>query len=176
MAWTIRRVVTGHDDNGRSIILSDGPATSVKEMESMPGLVLTDLWETSSTPADNSGSNDAVERPVHLEPPYGGTIFRMVEFPPDAVWRSGAIGAEAFNSIGASTAHDDASSDPMRHKTATVDYIVVIKGEMHAIVDGGEVLLTPGDTFIQRGTVHSWSVRGNEPCLIAAILVSALPL
>lgn len=176
MVWTIRRVVTGRDDNGRSTILSDGPATSVKEMESMPGLVLTDLWETFGTPADNSGSKDAADRPVHLEPLYGGTIFRMVEFPPDAVWRSGAIGAEAFASIGASTAHDHESLDPMRHKTATVDYLVVIKGEMHAIVDEGEVLLTPGDTFIQRGTVHSWSVRGDEPCLIAAVLVSAHPL
>lgn len=176
MVWTIRRVVTGHDANGRSIILSDGPATNVKEMESMPGLALTDLWETSGTPADNSGSKDAAERPVRLEPPHGGTIFRMVEFPPDAVWRSGAIGTDAFDSIGASTAHDNESSDPMRHKTTTVDYIVVIKGEMHAIVDEGEVLLTPGDTFIQRGTVHSWSVRGNEPCLIAAVLVSAYPL
>ena len=64
----------------------------------------------------------------------------------------------------------------MRHKTATVDYIIVLKGEIHALMDEGETLLKAGDILVQRGTNHSWSVRGNEPCIVAAVLVSADPV
>lgn len=173
MVWKPRRVITGHDSDGRSTILFDGPATAVQEMASMPGLALTDLWETTRSPADNNGSDDSVTRPVRLEPPRTGSIFRIVEFPPDANWRNNAEAGLAFSSIGAGAAHDDESSDPMMHTTATVDYIVVLQGEIHAIVDTGETLLRQGDVFVQRGTRHSWSVRGTKPCVIAAILVSA---
>ena len=83
MVWKVRRVVTGHDRNGKSKFLSDGLAPNVKEMASMPGLALTDLWETAA-PASNLGDEDAVARPVQLEPPNGGTILRIVEFPPDS--------------------------------------------------------------------------------------------
>ncbi len=175
MVWKVRRVVTAHDENGRSIFLSDGIATNIKEMESMPGLALTDLWETNA-PASNVGVADAVARPVHLEPPSGGTILRVVEFPPDSKWRDNADARAAFSSIGAVHAKDRHSADPMMHKTATVDYIVVLKGEIWAIVDTGETLLKPGDVLVQRGTNHSWSVRGSEPCIIAAVLVSATPV
>jgi len=175
MVWKVRRVYTGHDAQGRSIIAADSMATNVKEMASMPGLALTDLWETGSAPASNAGVADAVTRPVHLEPPANGTIFRIVEFPPDSQWRNRADARAAFESIGAGHAKDGGSKDPMMHRTATVDYIVVLKGEIHAIVDTGEVLLKPGDVFIQRGTNHSWSVRGSEPCIIAAVLVAAAP-
>jgi hypothetical protein len=82
MVWKVRRVVAGHDAQGRSTVLFDGHATRVKEMDSMPGLALTDLWETTSSPADNSPSADAADRTVRLEPPAHGSIFRIVEFPP----------------------------------------------------------------------------------------------
>lgn len=176
MVHPIRRVVTGLDGNGRSVFVSDGDATSVKEMESMPGLALTDLWETGCSPADNSGNADAAARPVVLEPPAGGTIFRVVEFPPDLAWRGKADGSEAFASIGASHAADSTSDDPMMHKTATVDYLIVLKGEIWAILETGEVCLKQGDVMVQRGTNHSWSVRTAEPCLLAAVLVNAVPV
>lgn len=177
MIQSIRRVVTGHDQKGRSVFISDGPAKAVKEMESMPGLGLTDLWVTQSTPADNSGNEDAVaDRTVVLEPPRNGTIFRIVEFPPDSAWRDQSDAAEAFASIEAAHAKDQSNADPMMHKTSTVDYLVVLKGEIWAILDEGEVLLKPGDVMIQRGTNHSWSVRSDEPCLVAAILVGADPV
>ncbi len=64
----------------------------------------------------------------------------------------------------------------MMHKTSTVDYIIVLKGEIYAIMDKGETLLKAGDVLVQRGTNHSWSVRGNDPCIIAAVLVSAEPV
>ena len=173
MAKSFRRVVTGLDSQGRSCIVFDDRAACVAEMASMPGLALTDIWETTTTPADNIGRDDAVRRPVRLEPPAGGSLFRIVEFPPDSAWRDGADAGAAFSSIGAHDAHDDASSDPMMHKTATIDYIVVLSGEMHAVLENGETLLRPGDLFVQRGTVHSWSVRGDEPCIIAVVLVNA---
>jgi mannose-6-phosphate isomerase-like protein (cupin superfamily) len=169
-------VITGHDAAGKSIFLSDALAPNVKEMASMPGLALTDLWETKGAPAHNEGGADNADRPVRLEPPRSGTILRIVEFPPDSQWRNRAEARAAFDSIGAGHAPDRHSADPMMHKTATVDYIIVLKGEIYAIMDKGETLLKAGDFLIQRGTNHSWSVRGNEPCIIAAVLVSAAPL
>jgi len=175
MIWRVRRVLTGHDAEGRSTFIADGPAPNVKQVASVPGLALTDLWETREAPASNAGDADAAERPVRLEPPPRGTILRIVEFPPDAQWKT--PGARVpFEAIGAAHAPDKSSSDPMMHKTRTVDYIIVLKGEIHAVMETGEKLLRPGDILVQRGTNHSWSVRGNEPCIIAAVLVSAKPL
>jgi len=176
MVWKVRRVVTGHDAGGRSTVLFDDHDGQVKEMESMPGLALTDIWETTSSPAVNTGSADAVDRPVRLEPLPRGSIFRIVEFPPDSSWVGSADASAAFASIGAHTAHDDDSSDPMRHKTATIDYIIVLKGEMDAVLDTGEVSLREGDAFVQRGTVHSWSVKSEQPCIIAVVLIDATPV
>jgi mannose-6-phosphate isomerase-like protein (cupin superfamily) len=176
MIWRVRRVLTGHDDQGRSTFIADGPAPNVKEMSAMPGLALTDLWETKGAPASNAGEGDAADRPVHLEPPKNGTILRIVEFPPDSAWRNRTDGKVGFKSIGAGHAQDKASADPMMHKTSTVDYIIVLQGEIHAIMDKGETKLKAGDVLIQRGTNHSWSVRGRKPCIIAAVLVSARPV
>ena len=176
MVWRVRRVVTGHDRDGKSVFVMDGEAPNVKEMISMPGLALTDLWETTGAPARNEGEKDAASRPVRLEPPASGTIVRIVEFPPDAQWRANVDAKAAFKSIGAGHAKDAASADPMMHKTSTVDYIIVIRGEIYAIMDKGETLLKAGDVLIQRGTNHSWSVRGNEPCIVAAVLVNAKPV
>jgi mannose-6-phosphate isomerase-like protein (cupin superfamily) len=176
MIWRVRRVLTGHDRDGRSTFIADGPAPNVKEMSAMPGLALTDLWETTGAPASNAGDKDAAARPVRLEPPQNGTILRIVEFPPDSTRPRGADGSAGFKAIGASHAQDKSSADPMMHKTSTVDYIIVLKGEIHAIMETGEKLLRAGDILVQRGTNHSWSVRGNEPCIVAAILVSAKPV
>jgi len=176
MIWRVRRVLTGHDSEGKSTFIADGLAPNIKEMASMPGLALTDLWETTGAPANNDGHADAASRPVKLEPPKNGTILRIVEFPPDSQWRNRADGKEAFKSIGAGHAQDRGSADPMMHRTSTVDYIIVLKGEIHAVMEQGETLLRAGDILVQRGTNHSWSVRGSEPCIVAAVLVNDKPL
>ncbi|MGQ0545746.1 MAG: cupin domain-containing protein [Betaproteobacteria bacterium] len=169
--------MTGHDAEGRSTIIADGFAQNVKELPGIPGLALTDLWETTGAPASNDGRADAAARPVRLEPPPSGSIFRVVEFPPDAAWRKKSTDArEGFDAIGAGHAQDQRSSDPMMHKTSTVDYAIVLKGEITAVMEKGETLLRAGDVLVQRGTNHSWSVRGREPALVAFILVSAAPL
>lgn len=176
MIWRVRRVLTGHDAEGKSMIIADGEAPNVKEMGSNSGLAITELWETASTPASNEGDKDAGNRKVRLEPPKNGTVFRIVEFPPDAQWQGRADARKWAEAIDADHVPDRSSSDPMMHKTSTVDYIVVLKGEIYAILGKGETLLRAGDVFVQRGTNHSWSVRGSEPCVIGVVLVDAKPV
>lgn len=173
MVTQFRRVVTGHDEHGHSVFITDGLASAVKEMESMPGLAITNFWITDGAPASNLGHADAADRPVVLEPPANGTVFRVVEFPPDSNWRDDADPRAAFASIGAGDAADTSSSDPMMHRTDTVDYLVILKGEIWAVLDDDEVCLKQGDVMVQRGTNHSWSVRTDEPCLVAVVLVAA---
>jgi len=176
MPYRIRRVVTGHDKAGKSVFVTDGKAPNVLEMASMPGVALTDLWRTRTAPASNAGNADAAAGRIVLEPPADGTILRIVEFPPDSAWRNRTDGKDGFKSIGAGHAQDRHSADPMMHKTSTVDYIIVLKGEIYAILETGEKLLRAGDVLVQRGTNHSWSVRTSEPCIVAAVLVNAKPV
>jgi len=176
MAKQVRRIVTGHNARGKSIIAQDGIATSILEMKAVPGLRATDLWETTTTPADLSSDADPVARPVHLEPAATGTIFRVVELPPDTAINKGTDSREVFASLGASHAVDTTSTTPMMHKTASVDYAIVLSGEVWAVMDEGETCMKAGDVLIQRGTNHAWSNRTQEPALVAFILVGATPL
>ena len=101
----------------------------------MDGLYLTDLWETKGPRADNRGAEDAASRPVRLEHPDGGTILRIVEFPPDKNRRRKRDLSGAFLSIGAGHAPVAGHADPMMHITGTVDYIIVLEGEIYAVMD-----------------------------------------
>ena len=173
MIKPIRRVVTGHDARGRSVIVSDGPSPHVLTIPGRTDFGLTNLWITDGAPASNAGNADAAARPVVLEPPRSGTIFRIVEFPPDRA-PGGFDRAAAFKAMGAGHAMDpDASRHPGMHKTDTVDYALVLSGDIWALMDEGETLLRAGDTLVQRGTNHAWSNRSESPCLVAFILVSA---
>ncbi len=176
MITPIRRVVTGHDARGRSIFVSDGPSPHVLTIPGRPDFALTNLWVTDGAPASNAGSADAADGPVVLEPPRNGAIFRVVEFPPDRA-PGGFDRKAAFAAMGAHHAMDpDASRHPGMHKTDTVDFAIVLSGEIWALMDEGETLLRAGDTLVQRGTNHAWSNRSDQPCLVAFILVSAAPL
>ena len=175
MLKPIRRIVTGHNAKGRSVILSDGPSPHVLTIPGQPSFGLTNLWITDRAPADNGGAHDAAAVPVVLEPPPSGSIFRVVEFPPDNTL-AGFDRKAAFESMGAGHAMDeDASRHPGMHRTATVDYAIVLSGEIWALMDEGETLMRAGDVLVQRGTNHAWSNRGTVPCLVAFILISARP-
>jgi naringenin degradation protein FdeH len=175
MLKPIRRVVTGHNAQGKSVIVTDGPSPHILTIPGVPTFGMTNLWVTDGTPADNTGAGDAAARPVVLEPPASGTIFRVVEFPPDHTL-AGFDRTTAFESMGAGHAMDrDASRHPGMHKTATVDYAIVLSGEIWALLDEGETLLRAGDVLVQRGTNHAWSNRSAGPCLVAFILVAARP-
>jgi hypothetical protein len=170
----MRRVITGHDERGRSVIVADGPSPYVLELEAMPGLALINLWVTDRSPASTAGSADAAARPVVLEPPARGTIFRVVDFPPDTRMAGKVDRDKAFAAMGAGHAMDQsAARHPGMHKTNTVDYALVLDGEIWALMDEGETLLKAGDCLIQRGTNHAWSNRTDTPCRVAFILVNA---
>lgn len=173
MPKQIRRIVTGHNAAGKSIIAWDAVATSIVDLPAVSGLRATDLWETTTAPADLSTDADPVARPVHLEPSSTGTIFRIVEFPPDAAISKDTDSRAVFAAIGATHAADSASATPMMHKTASVDYAVVLTGEIWAVMDEGETRMTVGDVLIQRGTNHAWSNRSSAPALVAFVLVGA---
>ena len=173
----VRRLVTGHDADGRSMFVMDGDAPSVLVMEKMGDLTVTDLWETYGSPASNEGEQDNADRAVHLEPGPNGTIFRIVEFPPDSAWKSDeASGAEAFSALQASHVADSGSSDPGMHKTNTVDYALVLAGEIWAVMDSDERLMKAGDVLIQRGTNHAWANRTEENCRVMFVLCDAHPV
>jgi hypothetical protein len=177
----VRRIVTGHDAKGRSIIVSDATSRHVITLRGIPTFGVTEIWKTDSAPADNRSAKDPCKVPAQLAPPKRGTVIRVVEFPPDKLWIKSADRDKAFASLGTSgakaLAHDaSASRHPMMHRTQTIDYAIVLSGEIWALMDSDETKMTAGDILIQRGTNHAWSNRSNKPCLVAFVLIDAKPL
>src|SRR5579872_1815916 len=164
MAGSVRRVVTGHDPTGRSIFILDG-ATPHVFSRSKGSAIVHELWETACTPADNRGSTDAIARGHRLAPPKNGSVFRVIEYPPDTE-RLAAIAAEhALPDDGSGRAAASDRNHPRHpgfHRTDTIDYAIVLAGEIYAMMDKGEVLLKAGDVLIQRGTNHAWSNRTSS--------------
>jgi naringenin degradation protein FdeH len=178
MPKPIRRVVTGHDAAGRSVFIADGAAPQVYRRG--PGSAeVTELWESRSAPADNRGNAEVTDHPFRLMPPKSGTVFRIIEYPPDRQ-RLAALELQrtgADDGSGHKDAFDrGAPRHPGFHKTSSVDYAIVLSGEIYALMDEGEVLLKAGDVLIQRGTNHAWSNRTNEPATLAFVLVDAEPV
>jgi mannose-6-phosphate isomerase-like protein (cupin superfamily) len=171
MARPTRRVVTGHDPSGRAVVLIDGAAPNAKLREAT-GLTSTLLWVTDESPADNSGSADSAEREIGVAPPPRGSIFRMVDFPPAA--NVGAVdNAAMLKEMGiAGGGHADPRHATM-HRTRSIDFAVVISGEIDMLLDDSEVHLEAGDVLVQRGTNHAWVNRGKESCRIAFVLIDA---
>ena len=182
MLRPVRRIVTGHNDDGKSIVLQDGPSPHVLENPTQEGRGLTDLWRSFATPADNSGNDDAADTQVTLSPPGNGSVFRFFQIRP-AAWDAQMSNeerakrdAENFAKMGATGAHDSASSQHGMHKTDTVDYIILLSGQVSLILDEGEVAMESMDVVIQRGTNHAWVNHGNEPAIRAGILIDAPPV
>jgi mannose-6-phosphate isomerase-like protein (cupin superfamily) len=157
----MKRVVTGHDAQGRSVFaIQDEPQPIV--LEKAGGLRLAELWATPSE-----------SRARRIEPDPGGTVFRVIDYPPDSE-RLKSLDPEAhFASMGAQAAPAEKRRHPGMHRTRTIDYAIVLSGEIYAVLDEGEVLLKAGDVLIQRATNHAWSNRGERPCRIAFVLVDA---
>jgi len=165
-----RRVVTGHDASGAAVVLIDGNAPNAK-LRKATGLTSTLLWVTDGSPADNSGSADAADRETSVAPPPRGSIFRVVDFPPAA--EVGTVdNAAMLKEMGLSGGQADPRHATM-HRTRSVDYAVVISGEIDMLLDDSEVHLRAGDVLVQRGTRHAWVNRGKESCRVAFVLVDA---
>jgi len=147
----IRRVVTGHDKAGKAKVLIDGPATNAKFPG--PGAVSTLMWITDAMPCDMAVGEDAEDmgaRIVGTPPPENGTRFAILEVPP--------------------------GNAPVMHRTESIDYVIVLAGEIEMDMDAETVKLKAGDVLIQRGTHHAWANRSSAPAKIAVVLIDAKPL
>jgi quercetin dioxygenase-like cupin family protein len=144
MALRVRRVITGHDANGTAVVKIDEVASHT--FVGRPGATGVNVWTTEGFPADNDGAEDAGLRKVGTTLP-NGTIFRVLEFAPGLAARN--------------------------HRTDSIDYIVVISGEIDMELDDSTVHLKAGDVMVQRGTIHNWVNRGAAPCVLAVILITA---
>ena len=161
----LRRVVTGHDESGSSVVLFD-------DRHDYEGRV--QIWTTEGSPADNSGHEDeAATRAPSLEAPPRGSMFWMVRYPPLKDMKPGADEAARLAAEGAATR---AGQHAEMHTTRTIDYMVVLEGEITLILDEGEVTLKKFDTVVQRGTAHHWENRGSEPACLAFVLLDASQL
>jgi hypothetical protein len=172
MEKPIRRIVTGHDREGRSVFVADA-ALPVTALPGGAGVAVTELWETSTAPADNTAMMPA--HPFRLLPPANGSVFRIVEYQPDSVRRLADHDAQ-FRDMQAAGARDRQARHFGFHKTNTVDYAIILSGEIYAIMEDGELLMRQGDVLVQRGTNHAWSNRTESPVRIAFILIDAVPV
>ena len=145
----IRRVVTGHDDNGHAVVKIDEVCSHFR-----PGrgnAFVCNVWTTDTSPADNDGEDDGGKRAGKFSTIENGSVFRILDFRPGLEKRV--------------------------HRTNSIDYIVVMSGEIDMELETGEeVHLKAGDVMVQRGTVHNWINRGTETCVLAVILIHANPV
>ena len=147
MSLQIRRVVTGHDEQGRAKVLIDETTTNV--LSQRPGAQYSVIWSTEGFPLSNDGNDDPSHKKIGTTLP-NGTVFRIVSFGPGV--------------------------SPRNHRTDSIDYAVVMSGEIDMELDIGSVHLKAGDVLVQRGTIHNWVNKVSAPCLIAFTLVSAKPV
>jgi mannose-6-phosphate isomerase-like protein (cupin superfamily) len=171
MSHAIRRVVTGHDDNGKAIVESDGAAPNVRIREGA-GFVSTLLWVTDETPANVTLRKDRADRTIAVAPPANGTILRIVDFPPVTPEAEAMDGTALRRAMGVD--HGGAPSrHAYMHRTKSVDYAIVLSGEIDMLLDDTEVHLKAGDILIQQATNHAWVNRSNAFCKIAFVLIDA---
>ncbi len=147
MALTLRRVVTGHDRNGKAVVTIDEQMKNIAQ--GRPGAMAGVVWTTQGFPVNNDGADDGSARKVGTTLD-NGTVFRVVEFGPGVQRRM--------------------------HRTDSIDYAVVMSGEIDMELDDSTVHLKAGDVLVQRGTIHNWVNRGTQPCTIAFILIAAKPV
>jgi mannose-6-phosphate isomerase-like protein (cupin superfamily) len=147
MSLKIRRVVTGHDAQGRAKVLIDEQVGNV--ISTRPGANSSVIWSSEQLPVNNDGDSDPAHKKIETTIP-GGSVFRVVSFGPGVA--------------------------PRNHRTDSIDYAVVMSGEIDMELDIGSVHLRAGDVLVQRGTIHNWVNRGKEPCVIAFSLIAAKPV
>jgi quercetin dioxygenase-like cupin family protein len=147
MTLQVRRVVTGHDANGKAIVVIDEVARNV--ISRRPGHASCVIWSSGEFPTDNDLAVDGGARQVGTTD-AGGTVFRLVRYDPGTA--------------------------PRNHRTESVDYAIVMAGEIDMEMDGTWVHLNTGDVLVQRGTIHNWVNKGSEPCTVAFVLVAAKPV
>jgi Cupin domain len=172
-----RRIVTGHDADGVAIVLSDGAPELTRSGGA--GAAFYEVWNTQASPAPIAFADAFGETDISLLPPKNGTRIRVLDFPPEAAGGP-KIDAEAararFAALGAPHASTSrpGGPHPMMHRTETIDYGIILQGEIVLILDKSETILRQGDIVIQRGTNHAWSNRSGAICRVAFILIDGV--
>jgi mannose-6-phosphate isomerase-like protein (cupin superfamily) len=176
MTAPFRRIVTGHDNDRKAIIVEDSSNLRILKVGADNPVISYEIWSTRETPAQVSRSmSEPIEEAVKLSPPDNGTRIRVIDVPPEE--EGGAMSAEAaaehFARIGASDAISRAENKPhpFMHRTRSVDYGIVLEGEIVLIVDKGETTVRAGDVVVQCGTNHSWASRSGKVCRMAFVLI-----
>jgi len=173
LSKNIRRVVTTIDSSGKAVALFDGDNPHAK-LRPQRLTVSRLLWVTDETPADMRGTADRAARDIGIAPPAGGSVFRIVDIPPtppevdalDLDYQHRIVGDHA-PAKGLPPRH------PLMHRTRTIDYAIIMAGEIDMLLDDTEIHFKAGDVLIQQGTNHAWVNRGSQPCRIAFVLIDA---
>lgn len=172
-----RRIVTGHDEQGNAIVLTDAPPERVERVGGPDGPIFFEVWNTRETPAQiDRHSGEPAETGLVLAPPRHGTRIRVLDIPPDKpeIHNMDETAARAhfatLGEVNAST-YKTGAPHPFMHRTETIDYGIVLEGELVLILDRGETTVRAGDIVVQRGTNHAWANRSGKVCRIAFILV-----
>jgi hypothetical protein len=171
----IRRVVTGVNAQGLSFIAEDGASPSIRYVPERPGYRVTNLWRTDASPSAVN-AEDSIADHKGVAPPANGTVLRIIDFPPepnDPAELQHMLQA-TFGSMYNDAQHaPKANEHPGMHLTDTVDYALMLEGELVAIMDTEETTLRQGDVLVQRGTNHAWANRSGKPARIAFVLIAA---
>jgi hypothetical protein len=181
MAERMRRIVTGHNDQGKAVFINDSEPPRRISFENLSQLEFIELWATDGTPTIPAGPEDPTITMSSFVPGPAGTRFRIVNFPSglemtkliEAGFDPVAFRKEYTAKIpGLAECHE--IDDPGMHTTETVDYGIVLSGEIYLQLDEGkEVHLKAGDCIVQNGTRHGWQNRGKDPCVMAFIMIGA---
>jgi len=177
----VRRVVTGHNASGQAIIQEDGSVPRTQKIGGGTGPLFHEVWNTRATPAPiDADSGEPPEVGIILAPPENGTRIRVLDIPPDDPSLADTTPEAArahFAEIGAADASSFEGTESRHahmHRTETIDYGIVLEGELVLIMDEGETTVRAGDIVVQRGTNHGWANRTNENCRIAFILIDGV--
>jgi mannose-6-phosphate isomerase-like protein (cupin superfamily) len=166
----VRRVVTGLDQNNHAVVLFD---SRIPLKQDSPVISSTNFWITDSTPPSLS-REDSADRPVGVSPPDNGTKFRLVEFAPlDAATEAGLPPGMIMKGVAHPPAKGIAVKHPMMHRTRTLDYAVILSGEIDMMLDDTSVHLKQGDVIVQQATNHGWVNHGTQPCRILFVLMDS---
>ena len=174
MRAPIRRIVTGNDPEGRSFIVEDGPSPAVRLVPERPGYRVTNLWRTVGSPALITAV-DSIAEHQGVAPPPNGTVIRIIDIPPEAAdpAERKRQAAATFGKLFADADHHlEDRRHPGMHITESVDYAVILEGELTAILDKGETVMHTGDVLIQRGTNHAWANRSGKSARVLFVLVA----
>jgi mannose-6-phosphate isomerase-like protein (cupin superfamily) len=169
----VRRIVVGHDPRGKTVALFDGLA--VPKQRSPGGNGVTNLWVTSEFPVDLTGAADKAATQVGVPPPANGTVFRIVDFPPASTGKAAphVDRDKVLVAMGIDPATQGYARHPNTHRTKSIDYAIVLDGEIDMLMDESEVHMKPGDVLIQQGTNHAWVNNSGKNCRIAFVLIDA---